>query len=316
LRDHADWRGRALALARHAAAAAGVGIGWLLLSGAAATAAPGTPDDLVGAVLSAPATATSGTGAPNIPGPVTMLTRTTAPLTSDPVGTAADLSSAASGSSASGLRALPAAVEPITEGPLRPLSPVLAPVVTGTAGALGGTVEVVGGAAQTVADAGSAVLSGPLLPAGQLGAPAADVPADAAPALAEGAASETPAGGPVDSGSSADVVGTIPDASAGVLARALFAGPILSTAVPVGAAFQTAPAGAPVPGFPEAPALPLAAVPSGGGLFSLGGDASGLAALAAAAFTLSVAWRAGPLGRARTLILPAAPAFDPGSTPD
>ncbi|MGT2463745.1 hypothetical protein [Sinomonas atrocyanea] len=119
MRNHADWRSRAGALLRHAAAAAGLGVGWLLLSGGAASAAAPPPGDLLGSVVAPPASIASAARTPA----VGAVSRTTAALTSDPVGTVAGLTAGTTTSRATGLRSLPNAVEPLIEGPLAPLSP-------------------------------------------------------------------------------------------------------------------------------------------------------------------------------------------------
>ncbi|MDQ0259420.1 hypothetical protein [Sinomonas atrocyanea] len=320
MRDHADWRTGALALVRHAAAAAGLGLGWLLLSGGAASAA-GLPPD--------PSVLSPSSG----PGIVGALARTTAPLASDPIGTGAGPAAATASSVASQVRAVPQAVEPLTDGPLAPLSPVLAPVVSGTAGTLGSAVDSAGTAAQAVADGTRAVLPAPLAgtPAPVLSAPVISTPVPSAPILsaAVGAqaaetreASGTSSGGQA-AGAASAASRPFPQApaagragsSADAVLRFLVTGPLVPAALMADAARAVLP-DVPAPGFPTLPALPTAAGSADGSLVGSGGAGPGAAALAAAGFALALAWRAGPRVRPQAVPLPPLPAFDPGSTPD
>lgn len=313
MRNHAGWHSRARALVRHAAAAAGLGIGWLILSGGAASATPGSPDDLLAAVVAPPASQASSSSADpsGAAGLVGAAVRTTTPLTADPTGTVAGLTTTATSTIASDVRALPATVDPLTEGPLAPLSPVVAPVVDDAGGALG----VVGSAAQTAADAGSAVLPlhvVPLAPAEQPAIPPADSSL-AAPSITPGEPGTVASEG----GLGAATASAVLPAPADPTVDAMLAGPMMRAATAaVEAGFRPQLSDGPAPGWPVAPALPPAPGSAGGAVFSFGGDASGLASLAAVGFALALAWRAGPLTGRGTFRLPAAPAFDPGSTPD
>lgn len=317
MRNHAGWHSRARALVRHAAAAAGLGIGWLILSGGAASATPGSPDDLLAAVVAPPASQASSSSADpsGAAGLVGAAVRTTTPLTADPTGTVAGLTTTATSTMASDVRALPTTVDPLTEGLLAPLSPIVAPVVDDAGGALGGALEVVGSAAQTAADAGSAVLPlhvVPLAPAEKPAIPLAD---------SSLAASSITPGEPSTVASDGDLGAAAANAAlpapADPTVDAMLAGPMMRAATAaVEAGFRPQLSDGPAPGWPAAPALPPAPGSAGGAVFSFGGDASGLASLAAVGFALALAWRAGPLTGRGAFRLPAAPAFDPGSTPD
>ncbi|MDP9883215.1 hypothetical protein J2W21_000705 [Sinomonas atrocyanea] len=338
MRNHADWRSRARSLVRHAAAAAGLGVGWLLLSGGAASAAAPPPGDLLGSVVAPPVAAASSPGhsTPSLLSASVStgalgkrvagtLPRTTAALTSDPVGTVAGLAAGATTSTASELRALPGAVEPLTNGPLAPLSPVLAPVVSGTAGALGSAVDAVGSAAQDVAHTTTAVLPAPRV---EVPVPVpAPVPAHPAPVAAQaggtpdlpGTADAVPAAeaSRAATGSGPRAFEAVPaDSSLDSTTRSLLTGPFVSAALMVDAAASAVLPDDPAPSFPTLPWLPATAGSVDGGLLGPGGSGPSPAALAAAGFALALAWRAGPRVHPRAVRVPALPAFDPGSTPD
>ena len=302
-------RPRALGLLRHAIAAAGLGLGWLLLSGPAASAM----GDPLGAesLLEAPLSSVSSV---------------VAPLTESGVESAPSaLVESTTTTLAETVEAVPPAVAPVLTGPLEPL----APVVSGASSDVGGLIttvgDTVGSVGATVGDVVDAVVPTPLpLPepppapvlTGPLPGPVAPPASAPAPESAPVHDAIAPAASPASPGgpASVDPAGIV------VSARALLAWgwsmPDLVAAPPavIGSATVGPPDDAPdgpwtFPLFDRQ--LWLGSGPTG----SFGGGFTTTAMLAAALVLpalLLLTVRKRPYAGS----VPASPAFDPGSTPD
>jgi hypothetical protein len=216
---------------------------------------------------------------------------------------------------------VPDALAPVTHGPLAPVAPILDPVVGNTAAAVGGVVSVVG-------DAAGGAVDDAVLPVVDLVTPVADTAVAVEPALpAPLPESVPPVGAEADAPTApaqAAVLDSAPPLSAGAASAptpwslasgyaftafaAHHAAEALSSIVPV----------LPSDGQPLISVLPPAPAPGslGGSSSGLGGGPIGAAALAAASFSLGLLWLVGARLRLAGPPLPAAPAFDPGSTPD
>ncbi|GAB4100488.1 hypothetical protein [Sinomonas halotolerans] len=291
-------RARALTALRHAAAAAGLGLGWLLLSAPAASAL----DDLLGAdsLLGAPTAPTAELA------PVDTVGRTTTMLAS-----VADA-------------AAPAA-HPLLTGPLEPLAPVV-----------GGVVSEIGDAVTAVGDVVGALpapsvsvpiplpepLPLPALPPSVLpvAPPAAPAPAvspaapaapgsapvlDTAPVLAPPAGEGTGPAAPGDGPRATLESGRVWDWSMPVFS--------LERPAELGPAAERLPSGA--PGGPWAIPLFERQLWLGSGLAGASG-AGAPGAVLAAAVLLPALLQLTARNRPRRAHAPASPAFQPGSTPD
>lgn len=288
---------RALAVMRHAAVAAGLGLGWLLLSGSAASAL----DDPLGAgSLLGTSPTTSSVTAP--------ITSTAATVTRAPATSIQASSALAQGTTtavASTAQALPSSATPVLTGPLAPL----APGVTGTTSDVGKTINSVG---NTLGDTVSAPLPVPApAPAADQAAAAAEVrPASTSP---DGPTAETPVIGNSATSRPLDAVGYLLawdwSVSRSVLATSVMATP---------GALISAASGSPGD-VPDGPSIfppidhPMwlgssTSGSSGGGLLNIGMLAS---ALMLVPILLASRRKRHAGGR-----VPPSPAFDPGSTPD
>ena len=302
MRSESSWRSRAVALARHAAGAAGLGLGWLLLTGSPATALGEITDIAGGTTSSVVATVSETVAAPLglVPGGADAARSTTGALGGATGTTTSSLASV--------VEAAPAALEPVLPAPLEPLVPVL----DETAGTASGLVQDLGGTATGAIELADAVIADPAqlvpLPVPALpGLEPVDVPAPAPEtSLAmEPTAHAAPPAAP-------DAVQPIWEPT--ILVRLAASGALASEAgALVSAAGTTA-------GWPEVWRLdfaPLHATPASPGSLGSGGVLGGsLLALASGAFLLALLWRAGPRLFPASLSLPGSPAFDPGSTPD
>lgn len=314
---------RALAVMRHAAVAAGLGLGWLLLSGSAASAL----DDPLGAgSLLGTSPPTSSVTAP--------ITSTAATVTRAPATSIQASSALAQGTTtavASTAQALPSSATPVLTGPLAPL----APGVTGTTSDVGKTINSVG---NTLGDTVSAPLPVPapvpvpapppladqltvppsIDPAAPPAAPAADQAAAAAEVRPASTSPDGPTAETLVIGNSAtsrplDAVGYLLawdwSVSRSVLATSVMATP---------GALISAASGSPGD-VPDGPSIfppidhPMwlgssTSGSSGGGLLNIGMLAS---ALMLVPILLASRRKRHAGGR-----VPPSPAFDPGSTPD
>lgn len=329
-------RHRVLSLARHAAVAAGLGVGWLLLGGSSASASsdpipplPVSSQVLASPVVSSPVQAASAAVKPVTAAlPPSAGVQQPAPQLQNTVASAIGSTTTALGAT---VTAAPAVVAPVLQGPLEPL----APVVTHAASGLGQTATTVGGAISDTAAAPVPVALpdplGPSAPAAPKPAAGSGAPSTGAPDVPAAAATAAPALAETSPGESspaqvalADVTATqapVVELSTDRGQASLTAGApdwstIWSTAAVIQQgldASEQAPLGAPL--MPE-PDVPLAA-PTGSGAGGAGptSPVSGAAALAAG-FLLAPLFFL--LGRTRPLqgFVPASPAFDPGSTPD
>ncbi|MCH6471276.1 hypothetical protein [Sinomonas terrae] len=329
-------RQRVLSLARHAAVAAGLGVGWLLLGGSSASASsdPAPPLPVSSQVLASPVTnAPVELAAPVVKPlaaalpPVSAVQQSSrqlqtvqeavpqaqeaVPQVQESVASAVESTTTTLGSA---VAAAPSVVAPVLQGPLEPLEPV----VTHSASGLGQSVAQVGKAVSDTA-ASPAPVS---LPDTQNLVPAA-VPKPTAPPLTAGSA-DVP-------NPSADVQLTdAPTASAPAAvapAVELFAGLGAVYASPDWAGLSVpaavlqslgtvalAPLDAPPLALPDAPP----ATPSDSGAGGSGGPISpvqGNASLAAE-FLLAPLFILLGCIRSRRGLVPASPTFDPGSTPD
>ena len=298
-------RPRALGLLRHSLAAAGLGLGWLLLSGPAASA---WSDPLgTGGLLDAPLA------------PVSSLA---APLVESVEGTTTAL--------ATTVESFPTATEPLLTGPLEPLAPVVGGLTSDVGEAVTTVGDVLGdtvSAPLPVAEPPSApALPGPLaplLPAPDLVMPPvpatvpepAPVPDAAASPLSGAARPES------DAALTAVDLPSAGDATRTTVAVRAWAGSMLGHLASVPAELSSTaghtPAGS--PGTPGGPwIIPLLDRHPwlGSGLTgSSGAGFTGTAMLSAAfmlpALLLLTVRKRTSAGPAR-----ASPAFDPGSTPD
>ena len=310
---------RALAVVRHATVAAGLGLGWLLLSGSAASASSdllGT-GDLLGTATSAPVT--------SVAAPVT---NTVSQVTTDPVQTVTNTQSAGSTlvqstttTLATTVEAVPSVAQPVLTGPLAPL----APVVTGTTSDVGQTITTVGNTLSgTVSTPLPLPAPAPVKEPAPAPAPAADpvavnepAPAPTSAAVptpeAEPGPAAVPAAPPTstDAQPAGDAAGTMGEVAA-------WDWSLLGAATAPADGFQHAATGSPT-GSPGEPwTSPLLAQPmrlGSGGAGSSGGGLTSPAALVSAFILvplLLVSYR----NRAVGGTVPPSPAFDPGSTPD
>jgi hypothetical protein len=326
---------RVLRLARHAAVAAGLGVGWLLLGGSPASASQDasppvpvssqvlSPTVIAEPVAASPVRTVSAAAeaamaalpsAVRARGAVLPLQNTAGPATAATIKAVGPAVAAA-----------PAAVSPVLQGPLKPVAPVVTvvTVVTDTASRL----------AQTAADAGRALtataatplgvpLAGPLSPSAPAGGPeqaAGPVVNRADASAAPGAASGADAGQRARTEASAPQ--DPPAWAAGGRCRASVTVRTLgwSTLQPeAGVAGQGLGGGIPAPlGPPPLPGMPPA-TPPGAGAGGTGGPvapAGGTATLAAG-FLLAPAFLLLRRARPPRSLMPTLPAFDPGSTPD
>lgn len=297
MRLTAEARHRALSLVRHAAVAAGLGVGWLLLSGQSANAdvlgVPSLP--VVSNTVSTVESAVPKTGNP-LPSSLPQVSDVQQGVSSGISRTTSTL--------ASTVEAAPAVVAPVLTGPLEPL----APVVDQTASGVGTALTTVGG---SVASTVETPLPAPLPVAVPALVPATSAPAESAatpiPAAIELPDQATAPGTPATSEAVSPVAAG--SASAAFDWAAWTKGP----AQLAGTAGAKAPA-SPANGPDELQLAPAPASTSGG---SDGpGAGAPTAASLAGGFLLAV-----PLffsGRRRPLstLVPPPPAFDPGSTPD
>lgn len=290
-------RSRAIALVRHASLAAGLGLGWLLLSGAAASASgdPVAVPPPPAPSLSVPAATTAGQAGLAAVGAAqqasaSAVTRTTTAL-------------------ASTARSAPSVVAPVLTAPLAPVAPIVE--TTTSAGAR--TLDVVGGEVARAVAGPVPLPGGIVLPIGQpapprVQAPTAAVVESPAPATAPEAAGPTAAppeavAFPVTARGPAPE-GPAPEGSVSAIARAL-GGTQGGTAV--------APSGPPEGQLPP----PIPAAPASGASGSAGsprGASSGAAILAG--FELVPAFLVSRRSRTLRGRAPASRTFDPGSTPD
>ncbi|GAB3281056.1 hypothetical protein GCM10027449_22150 [Sinomonas notoginsengisoli] len=329
MRDDATWRTRWLSFGRHAAAAAGLGVGWLLLSAGSAAASAPAAGDLLGTVA-APAPSSSVSA---LPGTVGSASGTTTALASNPTGTAAHLVQTATSAASTAVQTLPAVTAPLTEGLLAPLAPVVESVSAGSTAALGnvlGTVAGVTGEVTAVAsDASVPLIQVPapvLLADATSGHVAVEADSQAAPppaAVLEAAVPEAPAPQAVAVNAEVGLGNAVAsaDQNAGASYRGDLLGDLLRPApFSIAVLISHAPAAAhpDAPGWPAAPPLPYLPAPGSLGSSYVGpwSGAGSLSALTAVAFGLLLLWRFGPRLHPWATPLPASPCFDPGSTPD
>ena len=326
-------RHRVLSLARHAAVAAGLGVGWLLLGGSSASASsdPTPPVPVSSQVLASPVTnAPVELAAPVVrplaaalppvsavqqssrqPQEAAPQVQEAVPQVQEAVASAVESTTTTLGSA---VAAAPSVVAPVLQGPLEPLEPV----VTHSASGLGQSVAQVGKAVSDTA-ASPAPVS---LPDTQNLVPAA-APKPTAPPLTAGSAGVL--------NPSADVQLTDePTASAPAAvapAVELFAGLGAVSAGPEWAGLSVpaavlqslgtvalAPLDAPPLAQPDGPP----AAPSDSGAGGSGGPISPVQGNASLAAEFLLAPLFILLGRIRPPrgLVPASPTFDPGSTPD
>jgi hypothetical protein len=296
MRLTAEARHRALSLVRHAAIAAGLGVGWLLLSGQSASA------DVL-SVPSLPAVSnTVSTVESSVP--TTSELPSSLPQVSDVQHAVSSGISRTTSTLASTVEAAPAVVAPVLTGPLEPL----APVVDQTASGVGTAVTTVGG---SVAGTVDTPLPTPLPVAAPDPLPASS----AAPA--ENAAAPVPA--PAEQ----------LDQAAAPRAPSDAVSPIASGSTPkafdwsfwtkepaqLANSAGAVPPASPADGPEQLQLPPSAPASTSGGSDGTAGGGPTVASLAGG-FLLAV-----PLffrGRRRPLstLVPPTPAFDPGSTPD
>lgn len=332
---------QALTAVRCAVGAAGLGIGWLLLSGGAASAS----DNLLGAPVPAPVAAVA---AP-VTGPVTAVAApvtnragavsaaATAPLAAidGPAASALPVLSEAQRTAgaaiqqttaalAQAVEAAPAVADPVLTGPLSPLAPVVGSTAAGTGQTVQGIGDTVGTAVaapvpETVAQLPNTVTQLPDTVA-QVPAGIADPPLGAAPPAAGGpsdlSAPGIPVGAPASAPNGAPSVDIVPPATPGLLGLAQ-RWPDLATLAATG--WGARGAGSPLAptGDPSAtpPPAPWDGGAGSGGSSDLTGGSGSPAALFLGFFLaplLPVSSRAGVMSDRA----PSSPAFDPGSTPD
>ncbi|MDQ4504152.1 hypothetical protein [Sinomonas sp. ASV322] len=278
-------RSRALAFLAHAVAAAGLGLGWLLLSGTAADASngPAIPPPAPASVTSAvaPVVQAASGALPAVPGlqaaGAATVQRTTTAL-------------------AASVESAPSAAAPVLTGPLAPA----APVAQSLASAVGHTVASAGDTLSQVVAAPLPIVDALVTPAGQ--APSGDVSLPAAPVLV--ASEQVQLAPPVGDDGKAVTPGA-PGEARDWLAFTL-------SATPSGAALA---AGDPRAALPDEPLFSPEPARSGSGSASASADGPGAATLAAG-FLLAPAWLVSGRMRGPCGLMPPSPAFDPGSTPD
>lgn len=305
MRSESSWRSRAVALARHAAGAAGLGLGWLLLSGSPAAALGDLTDIASGATSSLTSTVSETVAAP-----AKLLAGGENSTKSTP-GTLSGAASTTTSSLASVVQAAPPALEPVLPAPLEPLVPVLEET-TGTAS---GLVQDVGGTAAGAVGLAEDVVADPVLGVPlpvTLPLPVLEpvpvppltpepVPAALAPPVESAPA---PVAAPVQPVWEPTILVRLAASGLAIAPEARAAVPVLGT----------------LAGWPETWRLDvvlLHAVPASPGAVGSGGMTGGsLLALTGGAFLLALLWRAGPRLFSAAPSLPSSPAFDPGSTPD
>ncbi|WP_139346570.1 hypothetical protein [Sinomonas mesophila] len=295
-------RSRAFVALRHALAATGLGLGWLLISSAAASAS----GDLLGAdaLLGSPTVSTSSVLEP--------VTDAVAPATSSAADQGSAVVQGTTTALAGAVETLPSVTEHVLTGPLEPL----APVVSGAASGVGDAITTVG---DTLGNTVSTLPPLPDLlpvPVPELTPVVAPLPGvmpgdDAPPAEASTVPRAADAPTSVDPTSTVDLAST-------ARAMLVWGWPVPGSSVTAAVALPSTAGGSPGETPGDTWAFPLlgqplwlgsgTAGPSGGGLLSL--------ALLSAALLLPPLL----LVHARRLpfhgTVPASPAFDPGSTPD
>jgi hypothetical protein len=313
MRLTAETRQRVLSAVRHAAIAAGVGVGWLLLSGQSASA-----DSHSGPQLPAVSGVVSSLQAVVQPAPSVIQDASVAlPKVTEVQKPVSEVQGALSGgitqtttALASSVEALPSAVGPVLSGPLEPL----APVVDHTASGLGSALTDVGGGVASTVETPVPVSVPEVIPVQAPATAGAPTTSDASASAAE------------DSPAAADNLVALADTSTDALPAT--ASPI----VPLGLNWsqiwsQTAEVTADVlaADSPASPAdgqdqhqLPPPSAPpgssAGGSDGTVGGgpNAASLAGGLLLSAPLFLSGRRHPL----SALVPPTPAFDPGSTPD
>ncbi|KHL01076.1 hypothetical protein [Sinomonas humi] len=321
-------RHRVLSLARHAAVAAGLGVGWLLLGGSSASASsdPTPPLPVSSQVLSSPVvnapaqlTATAVKPVAAALPPVAPVQELVAPAQDAVPQVQNEVASAVKSTTtalSSAVAATPSVVAPVLQGPLEPLEPV----VTHTASRLGQTVAKVGNAVSAAPSPVAVNLPSPVTASTPAAAPAPASPVLAAPSpnVANPSVEASPdgaptAGQPATQAPAVERFASLATGSSGVgaLSWAAFWASVLPNSL--GTVAQT-----PL----DLPPLTQPVAPPAGPSDSAGGGSSGptppVQGNAALAAEFSLAPLFFLLGRARPRreLVPASPAFDPGSTPD
>lgn len=314
---------RALAVVRHASVAAGLGLGWVLLSGAAASASSGLlgTGDLLGTATSTPVTTVAApvTGAAS--------NATTGIVTAVPgaQSTGSTLVQSTTTALASTVEAVPSVAGPVLTGPLAPLAPVVngttsvvAHTISGVGNTLGGTVSTPLPAPPPIPVPVSQPASVPA-PVSQPAPVPAAVSEAAPPSNSAAAGADQPA---VPASPAATDARRAGDSQAADTVPAghvpAWDWSVLGAATAPQDGFHSAANGSPSnsPGEPWSP--PLLDQPmwlSAGNVGSFGGWFTSPATLASAFILvplLLVSLRTRPVGG----LLPPSPAFDPGSTPD
>ena len=304
---------RARGLLGHALTAAGLGLGWLLLSGPAASALsdPLGAEGLLGAPLSSVSSLASPLVDPGVESaPSTLVGGTTTTL-------------------AQTVETLPTLTDPLLTGPLEPLAPVVSGATSDVGGAITTVGDTVGTLETAVTDTVGEVVSGPLplpappalpdpLPTPDPVAPPAPetAPAEGPSPTGESPASQASDGLAPEGGSPADLGSTVDPV---IPVGAMLAGWSLSAYAAAPPAELGPSAEHPMDGAPGSPwAFPLLDrqpwLGSGTGGSSGGGLTS--AAMLSAALMLPALLLLTVRKRPYAGQVPASPAFDPGSTPD
>ncbi|WP_430296170.1 hypothetical protein [Sinomonas sp. B1-1] len=316
MRTATPWRVRAVALARHAAAAAGLGLAWLVVSGSPASAASG---DLLGGTVASPSSIVSSVASPAVSEAAAIVNAL--PAASPAGGTPGEAVSSTTALLGAVVENAPDVLAPVTHGPLAPVAPILDPVVGGTTAAVGGVVSAVG-------DAAGGAVDDAALPVADLATPVAQIAVAVEPALPAPVPESVPPVGAEAEAPAAPAQAAVLDPAPSVGPRAVSAPAPWSLtsgyAFTAFAAHHAADALSgivpvlPSDGQPLISVLPPAPAPGslGGSSSGLGGGPIGAAALAAASFSLGLLRLMGARLRLAGPPLPAAPAFDPGSTPD
>ncbi|MGN6405180.1 hypothetical protein [Sinomonas sp.] len=313
---------RALAVVRHASVAAGLGLGWVLLSGAAASASSGLlgTGDLLGTATSTPVT----TVAAPVTGAASNATPGIVAAVPGAQSTGSTLVQSTTTALASTVEAVPSVAGPVLTGPLAPLAPVVNGTTSVVAHTISGVGNTLGGTASTPLPPPPALPApvsqpAPVPASGDQAAPAPVAVSEATPPSTPAAAADQPAVPASPAATDARPAGD-PQAAAPVRAGHV---PAWDWSVPGAATapqdgFHPAADGSPSgsPGEPWSP--PLLDQPlwlSAGNAGSFGGWFTSPATLASAFIfvpLLLVSLRNRPVGG----LLPPSPAFDPGSTPD
>ncbi|WP_077490366.1 hypothetical protein [Sinomonas mesophila] len=298
MRSESSWRSRAVALVRHAVAAAGLSLAWLALSGSPA-AALGDITDIAGGATSSVVSAVTETAS----APARLLS---GGPDDRPTGSLGQAASTTTSGLASVVETAPAALEPVLPEPLEPLVPVFEETTDAAAGLL----EDVGGTAAGTLGLADAVVGNPLTELPVPAPPAPPVP-EVVPAFPAAPAEAVPAPEPVAATPAAPVPAVWEPT---FLARLAASGLPLPFDARAAAAVLGALAGGPVTWHLD---LPPYAMPASPGTVGSGGLLGGpLPALTGGAFLLALVWRVGPRLFPAAPELPGSPAFDPGSTPD